>query len=315
MSTELIGNISLESWLKRTSRERGVFKLSMSNDGRLLVFLGQSENFDYLGLFIYRLNDSQVTPLNVSAAGRNLVDAVCTCHGDIIYINHHWPGNNVSITRMSSTYVILKQDNSVEDLKPSCFSACFNEVIYMSSIRGIYKSVDDGQTWNLVVQRDENLIVLFLLMRPVNSYTDDLWLLEENGFAVKKNGFDTFANPIKSFSVYTIDRRNNSSQAPTSHNVRIPILSDSRYVRSTMAFSASVNAIFVLFDSSRNIVHMLSPNNGQYVRQLENDFGKVFNGNSTPSCLAFCVQRDGVMYIGHKNSLIISVFKLILKTP
>jgi hypothetical protein len=65
-----------------------------------------------------------------------------------------------------------------------------------------------------------------------------------------------------------------------------------------MALSVSANAIFVL-DSNRDVVHVLSANNGQYKGQLKYDFETVFYGNNTPSSLAFYTQRDDVMYVGH----------------
>lgn len=58
-------------------------------------------------------------------------------------------------------------------------------------------------------------------------------------------------------------------------------------------------------------MHELPANNGQYVGQIVGDFGKVFNGNNTPSCLTFCAQRDDVVYVGHKTGLIVSVLKLV----
>lgn len=145
-----------------------------------------------------------------------------------------------------------------------------------------------------------------ILFRPIDNYTEDLWLLEGNNSR-------KLTKSLLSLRWPKLDRRNRFRQAVTSRNVTIPISNRRTDLFGKMALSTSINASFVL-DSNTNIVYVLSASDYRnYVGQLKYDFGKVFTDNNTPCGLAVCTQRDDVMYVGHKTSLI-SVFKLKYKT-
>lgn len=226
-----------------------------------------------------------------------IFDAVWNCRDNILYVSHQLNRSSSRyITHLSSAYRFSKQDLGSSKWEPNLFSSCSNEVIYVSGLKNIHRSVDNGETWSEIVQPTGNRSALSILIRPIDHYTEDLWLLE-----------DILTKP---FRVYTIDRRKTSRQPLTLRNVTIPNLTNNTTMYGKMALSTSTNTTFAL-ESKRNILHVLSANNGQYVGQTEGDFGKVFNGNNTPSCLIFCTQRNDVMYVGHKTGLIVSVFKLV----
>lgn len=305
ISTQLIGNISLASWSTHASWEQGVSILSISNDGRLLVGSFQSHY-----LFIYRLNDSQVTTINIDPSTR-IRDAVWTCQGDIVYIyDEQQQKLTVSsrlMVRISSSNALLQHYPTFNRSKPNQLSACFNDVIYMFSLAsGVFRSEDDGHNWASLGWLDKYRNDLSILFRPIDNYTEDLWLLESNNSR-------KLIRSLLSLHTPKHDGRNRFRQAvTTSRNVTIPISNSSTGLFGKMALSNSTNAIFML-DINTHIVHVLSASDEHYVGQLNYDFSKVFADNNTPCSLAFCTQSDDVMYVGHKTSLI-SVFKLKYKT-
>lgn len=278
---------------------KSVDTLSISNYGSLIVSTQRSNQ-----LYIVSADGINVTTIRIPL-GNAMHDAVWTPRGNIAVTTETGEQGDVIILTQAGDLIARNHMMQPQYLSRSNANA-EDDIIYLNDIRrGMYQSIDDGETWSLVFSAPDSWRCKHAV-RVVSSENDK----------AKTRDFVTieYKSSTWRMRVYTVN--DNNANRLTWRNVTMPT-SIIDFKLGTSKLGCDNHGNFFVTDLQNRAVHMWSSTSvaGLYVynRQLLSQHS--FSLENTPVCVTLFKQSNRViLYVGLLSYGEVSLFTLLYET-
>ena len=227
-------------------------------------------------------------------------------------------------TRGNIACIILKEDEETEVVVMSDhgkvivvhtkmtsaqrFSVSYDKIIYLTGLKGVYESKDDGMSWNIILKSKGKVFIFQAIKVMAIDHTENYWILSENIdsdrqkllYAVNMRHND---NEIGTNHIVTVKDERRSQSNEIWRNINITTTNGSQIELSGSMLEFDGNMNIFLSDVQNKAVYVFLAN-GQYHRQLLSSL----DIEKAPKRIAFNSKHQ-LLYLG-QQSCIVNVYKL-----
>ena len=232
-------------------------------------------------------------------------DAIWTPRGNIAYTMWH-EDDETEVVVMSECGKIIVVHTKITYAER--FSVSYDEIIYLTGLKGVYESKDDGISWKIILKSTGEVSILQAI-KVTTDHTDEYWILSANNDSDRQK------------LLYAVNVRHSDNEIVTDHiasakdkrrfknkeiwrNINITTINGSQIELSNSMLVFDGNMNIFLSDVQNKAVHVFLVN-GQYLCQLLSSL----DIEKAPSKI-YLNRKHQLLYLGQENG-VVKVYKMM----